>query len=167
MPGTRWRERARGSARLLERFRTICRGLEDALEVNLVVVAAFAIERCRIELARDKEDRHGIGPAFGHASECIGGAGAGCRAHDSGRPTSACVSIGGEGTGLFVANAGRCRSIQAGVRWRHRWSSSVEPGHAKEMTDTMLIRALDQNVSAVCHASPFRLELRKKRSASY
>ena len=100
-----------------------------------MVVAALAIERRRIDLARDKQDRDRVGPAFGHAGEGIGRARPGRRADDSGAAGHARVSIGGEGAGLLVANqdgVDRAGPPRDGVVDRRR----VRARHAEKMTHT-------------------------------
>ena len=103
-PGTRWRRRS-GS-------RSTCRtvphhfvaGSKDRSQVDLVVVAAFAIERRRVDLAGDQKDRHRIGPAFGDARERIGRARPGRRANDAGAARHARIAVGRERPCLLVAN---------------------------------------------------------------
>ena len=61
---------------------------EDALEVDLVIVAAFPVQVGRIDLTGQEEHGHRVGPGFGHARQGVGRPRAGGGADHPGTPVT-------------------------------------------------------------------------------
>ena len=122
---------------------------EDPLEVDLVVIAALAIQRVGVDLAREQEDRHRVGPAFGDPGQRVGRAGAGGRADDARLGPSPARSHPRRRHRPARCGSGSCGSSPTG-RSRHRSSSSASPASRTDAR-TPTSQSLDQYVRPVVH----------------
>ena len=122
---------------------------EDPLEVDLVVIAALAIEGVGVHLAGEQENRDRVRPAFGDPRQGVGRARAGGRADDPGPSRDPRIAIGGEGAGLLVANQGCADRARPADRIVDR--GRVGTGHPKKMPDAPTNQSVHQQVRPVLH----------------
>ena len=122
---------------------------EDPFEVDLVVVAALAIQGVGIDLAGDQQDRDGIGPALGDAGQRVGRAGPGGGADDAGLSRHPRRAVGGEGGGLLVAD--QERPDRAGPRQGVVDRRRVRARHPEQATHSPTGQALHQDIRAGLH----------------
>ncbi len=122
---------------------------EDPLEVDLVIVAALAVQRIGVDLAGEQEDRHRVGPALGDAGQRVGRAGAGGGADHPGLAGDPGRAVGGEGGGLLVAD--QERPDRAGPRQGVVDRRRVRARHAEQAAHSPAGQALHQDVRTGLH----------------
>ena len=127
---------------------------EDPLEVDLVVIAALAIEGVGVHLAGEQENRDRVGPALGDARQGVGRARAGRRADDPGLARDPRIAVGGEGAGLLVANQGR--ADRAGPADRIVDRRRVGTRHPKKMPDAPTNQSVHQQIRPILHVATLR-----------
>ena len=119
-------------------------GRKIAFQVDLVVVAALAVEIARVDLAGDQEHGQRVGPGLGHAGQGVGCTWPGRRTDDSRSSRHPRIAVSHERPGLLVAgeNSRDPAAAPQGVVNCRR----VRPGHAEYVVNAAADEALHQYV---------------------
>ena len=115
--------------------------LEDSVEIDFVIVAAFLMDAVGVDLTGEQQDRNGIGPSLGDAGERVGRAGTGRGADNARLPGGPSEAVRHECAGLFVAGENRANSSVADDRVVK--GSAMRPRHPEYDSDAVMEQPFD------------------------